>query len=188
MIQGSQRNLRPPHSFHDRHFKRRADRHDFPRRFHSRAQLSLGIQEFIERPFGKFDDDVIDCGLEAGERLARHIVSDFVERITESDLCRNLRNRVPRRLGGERRRTAHTGIDFDDGIFKRIGIERKLNVTAALYSEFGYNRQSRTAEHLIFFIRKRHRRSNNDRIARMNTDGVKILHGTHGKNVTDSVP
>ena len=58
-------------------------------------------------------------------------------------------------------------------------VKGKLNITATLNFKLTDNAKCRITKHLIFFISKRLRRSNNDRVTCMNTDRVDIFHITN---------
>ena len=86
--------------FRERVLERAADRHHFADAFHLHAQQRLGAREFLELPFRHFHDNVVDRGLEAGRRLARNVVGDFVEPQAHRQLGGDLGDRKP---GGFRR-------------------------------------------------------------------------------------
>ncbi len=105
MVERRERNFRAAHRFHDRLLEGSSDRHDLARRLHARAEPPLCIQEFVERPLGELNDDIVDRGLEASVSFARDVVFDFVEGVAERDLRRDLCNRIPRCLTCKRGRT-----------------------------------------------------------------------------------
>ena len=187
MIERRERNFRAAHCFHDRLLERSADRHDFARRLHARTERSARVKEFIEGPFGKLDYNVVDGRLETGVRFARDVVLDFIERVTECDLGRNLGNGITRCLTCKRRRARNAGVDFDDRIFETVGMQRELAVTAALDAEFGDDIERSRAQHLIFFIRKRDGGRDDDGIARVDPDGVEVFHRADGEHVACAV-
>ena len=61
-----------------------------------------------------------------------------------------------------------------------MGVERKLNVAAALYSQGADNFERGIPEHLIFFIRQCLAGRDDYRVAGMNADGVEVFHITNG--------
>ncbi len=186
-IEGSNRNFRAAHGFHYRHFEARADCHDLTRGFHSRAQLSLCVQEFIERPFGELYDHIVERRLETSIGFARNVVFNLVESVSQRDFSRDLGYGITRRLRGKRGRARNPRIDLYYRILERIGVERKLTVTAALYFKLGNDIERRRPQHLIFLVRKRDGRRNYNRIARMNSDGVEVFHRAHGEHVALAV-
>ena len=68
-----------------------------------------------------------------------------------------------------------------------MGVERKLNVAAALYSQGADNFERGIPEHLIFFIRQRLAGRDDYRVAGMNADGVEVFHITNGDTVIEAV-
>ncbi len=54
----------------------------------------LCVQELVEGPLGKLYHYVVQRGLEACVRLARHIVAYLVQGVAEGDFCCNLGNGV----------------------------------------------------------------------------------------------
>ena len=89
-------------AFHQRFFERPADGHDFADRFHLRAEVFVSSGEFLELPLGNFYDHVVKRGLETRWSLARDVVGNLVERVTDGQLRRNLRNRESCGFGCER--------------------------------------------------------------------------------------
>ena len=163
-------------SLHHRLLKGRSDGHDFACRFHLCAERSLCIDEFIERPFREFHDDIVDGRLKASVSRTRNGVADLVKLIADSELCSNLCDRITCCLGSKRRGTGYTGVYFDHGILEALRLKRKLTVTAAFYTKGRYDIQRCRTEHLIFFIRKRYSRRNNDRVTRMYAHRIHIFH------------
>ena len=97
-IECVQGNFGAAHSLHYSHFKACAYRHDFAGSLHARAQSALCIQEFIERPLGKFDYHVVQSGFEAGISFACDVVLYFIESVAQSYLCRHLGYGIARSL------------------------------------------------------------------------------------------
>ena len=75
-----------------------ADGHRLPHRLHLGAQGRVRGGEFLEGEARDLDDNIVERGLEAGIGLARYCVYYLVESIAESDLCRNLSDRIARSL------------------------------------------------------------------------------------------
>ena len=59
-------------------------------------------------------------------------------------------------------------------------MQRKLHIAAAFHAERINNIQRSRAQHLIFFIGKRHGRRDDDRVSSMNADRIHVFHRTHG--------
>ena len=66
-------------------------------------------------------------------------------------------------------------------------MQGKLTVTATFYLQGRNDVQGSCPQHLIFFIRKGYCRSHNDTVSSMNTNWVKVLHGTDGDDVAGGV-
>ena len=181
------RDLRASDRLHDRLFERRADRHDLARRLHLSTQLAAGVEELVERPLGELDDDIVDGRLKACVGVARDRVLDLVEGVAYRDLGRDLRDRIAGRLGRERGRTRHAGVDLDDRILEAVRFERELAIAAALDFESLDYVERRGAQHLILFVRKGDRRGDDDAVAGMNADGVEVLHAADGDDVALAV-
>ncbi|MNT13367.1 hypothetical protein D3C72_1483360 [compost metagenome] len=82
-------------------FKSTADGHHFSRSFHLCTELTVGTDEFVERPTRDFADDIIQCWFEAGISLAGYRVDDFIQRVTQRDLGGHFGNRVARSFRSE---------------------------------------------------------------------------------------
>ena len=102
------------HGLEQSAFEIAVDAHDLARRLHLRAERAVSIDEFVERPARELDDAVVERRFEAGFRLLRDSVRDFIEHIADGDFGRNLCNRIARRFRGERRGTRHARVDLDD--------------------------------------------------------------------------
>ena len=179
--------LQRAHSLEQRVFEIRADGHDFARRFHLRADVLIGIDEFIKRPAREFEHHVIQRRLGAGVGLPGYAVDDFIERVPKRDAGRDFGNRIARRLGSQRRGTRHARVDLNDVILHAVRAERILHVAAALDAQRADDVQRRAAQHLMFGIAERLARRDDNRIARMYADGVKVLHVADGDAVACAV-
>ena len=150
--------------------------HDLARSLHLRTERTVSIDKLVERPAREFDDTVIKCRLEAGFRLLGNCVGDLIERIADGNLGRNLGNRIAGSLGSQCRRTADTRVDLNDIVAVAVRIQCILRIAAALDAKLADNAQAGAAEHLIFMVRQRLRRSHNDGIARVYTNRIEVLH------------
>ena len=186
-VQRVEPDLRAAHGLEQRALKICADGHDLARGLHLRAEAAGRAGEFVKRPLGEFHDDVVERRLKAGAGLAGDVVSDLVERVSEGDLGRDLCDRVAGRLRGECGRARHAGVDLDDGVVEAVGVERELAVAAADDAERGDDVQRRAAQHLKLLVRERQRRGDDDAVAGVHADGVKVFHAAHGDDVAGAV-
>ena len=163
------------------------DGHDLAGCLHLRAERFVRIDELVKRPARELDDNVVQRRLKAGYRLSGDRIGQLVQTVADSDLCRDLRDRIAGRLGCQRRGARYTRVYLDDGIFKRVRIECELYIAAALDAQLGDDLERRGAEHLIFVVAQRLRRRNDDRIAGVNADRIDVLHIADGDDVALSV-
>ena len=161
--------LQRAHGLEQRVFKVRANGHDFARRLHLRADVLVGIDEFVERPAREFEHHIVKRRLGAGVGLSRHAVDDFIQRIAQRNAGRDLGDRVTRRLGGQRRGARHARVDLDDIILHAVRAERVLHVAAALDAQRADDVQRRAAQHLVFRIAQSLARRDDDGIADRNS-------------------
>ena len=174
-------------SFEESAFKVAVDAHDLARGLHLRAERMVSVDEFIKRPAREFDDAVVEGRLEAGFRLLCDSIRDFIERVADGDFCGDFRDRIARSLRSEGRRTADTRVDFDDVVAVAVRVEGILRVAAAFDAELADNAKRCTAEHLVFMVRQRLRRRNDDGIARMDADRVEVFHVADGDAVVMAI-
>ena len=186
-VQRVEMDLGAAHGLEQRAFKVRADGHDLAGGLHLRAEAAGRADELVKRPLGELHDDVVQRGLKAGAGLAGDVILNFIERVAEGDLRRDLCDRVAGRLRRERRRARHAGVDLDDGVLKAVGVERELAVAAADDVERGDDVQRRAAQHLKLLVRERQRRGDDDAVAGVYADGVEVFHAAHGDDVAGTV-
>ena len=150
------------HSLEDSAFKVAVNAHDLARGLHLRAQRLICIDELVKGPAREFHDAVVERRLKAGLGLLRYGVGDFIKRIADGNLGRNLGNRIARCLGGQCRGTAYTRIYFDNIVAVAVGVEGILRVAATFDTELADNAQGCTSEHLILMVGQRLRGCDND--------------------------
>ena len=175
------------HSLENSAFKVAVNAHDLARGLHLRAQRLICVDELVKRPAREFYYTVVKRRLKAGLGLLRYGVGDFIKRIADGNLGRNLGNRIPRCLGGQCRGTAYTRIYFDNIVAVAVGVEGILRVAAAFDAEFADNAQGSASEHLILMVGQRLRRCNDDGVARMHAHGVEVFHIADGDAVVVAV-
>ena len=157
-------------------FKAAVEGHDFARSLHLRAQGLVGEGEFFKRPAREFDDAIVEGRFEAGRRLARNGIGDLVQGQARSDFGGNFGDRIARRFGSQGRRTADTGIDFDDVILVAVRVEGVLDVAAAFDLQAADDGQRCRTQHLVLQVVQGLARCDDDGVARMDADGVDVFH------------
>ena len=150
--QGVHAQLNGADCLHHGVFKVVANGHHFAGGHHLGSQTLIGVNELIKRPFGVFDDHIVQRRLKAGAGFAGHIVGDLVQRVAQGNLGCHLGDGIAGCLGGQRRGAGHTGVDLDDRILKAVRLEGKLAVAAALNAQLGDDIQRGGTQHLVFLI------------------------------------
>ena len=138
--------------FHQRALKVIADTHDLTGCLHLRRQCSLGADEFIKWQTREFDYNIVEHRFKAGICLLGDRILDLIQRVAQRDLCRYLCDGIPRCLGCQSRRTAHSGIYLDHTVFKCVRVQCVLYVTSTCDIQFADNIQCGSTEHLILLV------------------------------------
>ena len=154
-----------------------ADRHGFADRLHRGGEHVRGAGEFLEGEARDLGDDVIDGRLERGRRRAAgDVVGDFVERVADRELGRDLGDRETGGLRRQRRRARHARVHFDDDQPPVDRIDGELHVRAAgLDADLAQHRERGVAHHLVFLVGERERRRDGDRVAGMHAHRIDVL-------------
>ena len=154
-----------------------ADRHRLAHRLHRGGQHRVGAGEFLEREARDFRHDVIDRRLERGRRRAAgDVVGDLVKGVADRELGRDLGDREPRRLGGERGGARHARVHLDHDHPPVGRVDRELHVRAAgLDADLAQHRQRGVAHDLVFFVGQRQRGRDRDGIAGVHAHRVDIF-------------
>jgi hypothetical protein len=162
--------------FAQRLLERAADGHHFADGLHLRGEGGVAAGKFLELKLGNFRDHVIDGRLEGAGRLAGDVVGNLVEGHAQGELCRDLRDREPGGLTGQRGTARNAGIHLDHGHAARFRIDGELDVRAArLDADRANNGGGRVAHALVFLVGERLRGSDGDRIAGVNAHGIEIF-------------
>ncbi len=164
------------------------DRHDLADRLHLRSQRAVGVGELLEGPPRDLHDDVVDRRLERCRGLAGDVVRDLVQRVADRQLRRDLRDREPGRLRGERAGARDAGVHLDHHAPSRGRVHRELNVRAARFdADRAHNANGIVAHPLVFHVGEGHRRSDGDRVAGVNTHRIEVLDRTDDHDVVVAV-
>ena len=161
------------HGFQQRLLHRAPDGHHFARGLHLRAELVRGIGELVEGETGDLRHDVVQRRFERSRRIGD---PDFVERESHGDLRADTCYGIARSLRRQGRGARHAGIDLDQIVFEREGVECELHIAAALDLQLADDLQRRVAQHLELLVGERLARGNDDRVAGVDTHRVDVLH------------
>ena len=153
-----------------------ADRHHLAHGLHRRGQLRVGLGELLEREPRHLHHDVVERRLERGERHAGDVVGDLVERVPDREQRRDLGDREPRRLRGQRGRTRDARVHLDQDLAAGPRVDRELDVRAAgLDPDRADARERRIAHPLVLAVGQRHHRRHRDRVAGVHAHRVDVL-------------
>ena len=165
-----------------------ADAHRLADGLHLGAERLLGAGELLEGEARELDDDVVQRGLEARRRRLRQVVGDLVERVPDRQLRCDLGDRVPGRLGRERRRARYARVHLDHTELTGLAASRELDVRAArLDTDGADDRRRRIAELLVRLVRQRHLRRHRDRVARVHAHRIEVLDRAHDHDVVRAI-
>ncbi|CAI6053242.1 unnamed protein product [Clonostachys chloroleuca] len=138
----------------DGFLERPTDAHDLTDTLHRRAELGGHTGELLEIPPGHLDNDVVERRFEAGAGLLGDGVLDLLQRDTETKLGGDEGQRVAGSLGGKGRRSRETGVDLDDAVLPREGVQRILNVALTDDAQMPDDIDCCSAEHVVVLIRQ----------------------------------
>ncbi len=180
--------LQRPDTLEQRLLEGTADGHNFADRLHLRAERLVHAGKLLELPLGDLDDHVVERRLEAGGRLARNVVGDFVERVADGKLGRNFGDGESGRLRCQRRGARHAWVHLNDNHSTVSRIDRELNVRAAgLDADLADDLDSSIAHGLVFAVGERLRGRDRDRIAGVHAHGIEVFDGADDDDVVGEV-
>ena len=144
-------------------FEGAADGHGLADGFHLRGERFVGTGEFLEGETRDLGDDVVDGGLERGGRVARDVVFQLIERVTDRELRSDLRDGEAGGLGRERGAAADARIHLDDDHAARVGMHGELDVRSTrLHADLADAGEGEVAHDLVFAIGERLDRRDGD--------------------------
>ena len=168
--------LERAHGLHESLFEGAPDGHDLAHRLHLRSQTFIGSGKLLKLPLRNLHHHIIDGGLEARRRRLGYVVLQLIERIAYRQPRRDLRNRKPGRLAGQRTGPRDTRIHLDHCHAAVVRVHRELHVTAAsLHADLADYGDSRVAHALILAIGQSLRRRDRNRVARMHAHRIEVL-------------
>ena len=151
--------------------------HDFAGRLHLRGERVIGLREFVKGKARHLGDDVVECRLKGGRCIGQR---NFVESHADPDFGGDAGDGVAARLGRQRRRAGDARIDLDQVVLEGAGIQRELDIAAALDLKGADHLQRAVAQHVILLIGERLRRTHDNRIPGVNAHGIQVFHVADG--------
>ena len=169
-------------------FKGAADRHRLAHALHLRGEPAVSLRKLLKGESWDLHNDVVDGRFEAGFRLLRDVVGQFVKTPANGKLGSNLRDRKSGGLAGKRRRATDAGIHLDHDHPTGLGMHRKLDVRPSrFHTDRPNHRKARVPHPLILAVRERHRGSDGDRVASMDPAGVEVFDSADDDGVVVSI-
>ena len=166
-----------------------ADRHHLADALHVGGEASRGAGELLEGEAGDLGDHVVDRRLEGGRGSLGNVVLDLLERVADRELRRNLRDREPGRLRGQRRGAGDAGVHLDHHDLAALGADRELDVGApGLHSDRADHRDRLVAQLLVEPVGEGLGGCDGDRVAGMHSHRVDVLDRADDHHVVVSVP
>ena len=115
----------------DNLFKGASDGHHLAYGFHATAEFTVHSAELSEVPAWNLADAVVECRLKEGRGGLCYGVLQVEESVAESEFCGDESEGVSGGLRCQCRRSAESGIDFDDAVVFAFGVEGILYVAFA---------------------------------------------------------
>ncbi len=163
-----------------------SDAHDLAHRLHAGAYLAAYASELREVPSGNLADEVVQRGSNVGTVCRAHLAY-LVEGVAQGYLRCHKGQRIARRLACEGRGAGQAGVDFYDAIVIRLGIEGELYVALAHDAQVANTFDGKLLKHLHLLVLEGACRRHHDALARMDAEGVEVLHRGHGEAVVAGV-
>jgi len=181
--------LEPAQRLLQRLLERAPDRHHLADRLHLRGQPVVGLLELLEREARHLGDDVVDRRLERrGRRAPGDVVREFVERVADRELRRDLRDREPGRLRRERGAARHARVHLDHDHATVGGADRELHVRpAGVDADLAQHGDRRVAHQLVLLVGQRLRRRDGDRVPGVHPHRIEVLDRAHDDAVVLAV-
>ena len=167
--------------------KRAANRHHLADRLHAAAELRRHAHKLAQVPARDLGHNIVQARLKARTRLARDIVAQLVQRDVEAKLRCDKRQRVAGRLARERRRATQTRIHLDNAVLAAVGVQCVLDVALAHDAQVADHIHRGRAQHVVVLITKRLAWRHDNRVTRVHTERVKVLHVAHRNAVVAAV-
>ena len=165
-----------------------ADAHRLADRLHLRRQRLVRAGELLEREARRLDDHVVDRRLERGRRRAGDVVRDLVQRVADREARGDLRDRVARRLGGQRGRAGDARVHLDHDDLAALAVDRELHVGAAgLDADRADHLGGRVAQRLVLAVGERHGGRAADRVAGVHAHRIEVLDRADDHDVVEPV-
>ena len=150
-----------------------ANRHSFPHRFHGGGERGRRAREFFKGEARDFHHHIINGGLKARGRDLGDVIGQFIKRIANGKLRRDLGDGEASCLGCQRGRTRNARVHFNDHHAPIGRVDAELHIgPAGIHADFTQTRDGSIAHALIFLIGQRQRGGDGDGITRMHAHRI----------------
>ena len=166
-------------------FKGAAHAHGLAGGLHLGAQTVVGIGELIEGEPGHFGDHIVKSRLKGGAGVGK---TNLVQGHAHADLRGDPGDWVAGGLGSQSGTPGNPGVYLDEVILEGIGIQRKLDVAAALNAKRPDELQGRIPEHVVFLVGQGLGRADHDGVAGVDAHGIQVLHVADGDGGVIGIP
>ena len=178
-IQARKSNFQPAQALLHGFRKGTANGHGLTNRFHGGGERGRRAGEFFKGEARDFHHYIINGGLKARGGYLGDVIGQFIKRIANGKLRRDLRDGKARGLGGERGRPRHARVHFNNHHAPIGRVDAELHIgTAGIHADFTQTRDGSIAHALIFLIGQRQRRGDGDGITRMHAHRIQVFDGT----------
>ena len=160
----------------ERLLKGAADGHHLADALHRRANVAADVLELFQVPARDLAHDIVEARLEKGLGLLGDGVGKLGQRKAERELGSNKGEGVAGRLGGERAAARKTRVHLDHDVLHAVGVERVLHIALTDNADVAHDLDGGRAEHVVLGVGERLRRRNDDRVARVDAERVKVFH------------
>ena len=164
-----------------------SDAHHFAHALHGGADFAIHAVELSEVPAREFADDIVDTGFEEGAGGAGDGIANLPKAVAETDFGCHGGQRIARSLGSKGRRTTQASIDFDDEVLLAHGVVSKLDVALAHNAQVANDADGKLVQLGDVLVRKRLGGGDDDALARVDAEGVEVLHRADGDAVVVAV-
>ena len=168
-------------------FEGAPDGHHLADRLHRTAQFLVDTVELGQIPARNLAHDIVECRLEEGRGGLGDGIVQFEQPVAQSQLCRHKCQRIARGFRCQGRRTRQAGIDLYHTIVFRLRVEGILHIALAHNTYVPDDLDGKSTQLVILRVGQRLRRSNHDALARMNAEGIEVLHVTDRDTVVVAV-
>ena len=167
---------------------RAADSHCLADGLHLGRKDGVGAGELLESKSGDLGNHVVDRRLEACRRLEGNVIGNTVKGAADGELGSHLSDGETRRLGRQRRGSAHTRIHLDDHELTILGVDCHLYIrTTALDTDLADDVDRSVTEALILLVSQGLSRSNRDGIAGVHAHRIEVLDGAHDHDIISQI-